>query len=77
LNATIERVNRWAVDFFEWECCMRAYWWSSLWLSLIWHNSHNESRSTKSKKMKYLVCFHREWLYNLKDASEQHYCDHF
>jgi hypothetical protein len=70
-------MNRWAADLFEWECCMRAYWWSSLWVNLIKHCSHDESKSTKIKKMKYFVCFHREWLYNLRNASKQHYCDHF
>jgi hypothetical protein len=64
-------------DLFRWECCMRAYWWSSLWLSLVRHSFHDESESTKIKKIKYFVCFHREWLYNLRDASKQHYCDHF
>ncbi len=70
-------MNRWAADLFKWECCMRAYWWSSLWLNFVRHSFHNESRSTKIKKMKYFVCFHREWLYSLRNASEQHYCDHF
>ncbi len=70
-------MNRWAADLFRWECCMRTYWWSSLWLNFVKHNSHDESESTKIKKMKYFVCFHREWLYNLRNALKQHYCDHF
>ncbi len=50
----------------------RRYDWASS--SIIFTISQN---LRKSKKMKYFIYFHREWLYNLKNASKQHYCDHF